>query len=69
MRLEGGTQDIAITDPKHPQWPYTCTNCCNRFKERLKLCAQCHTRHYCSAACQKYDWPVHKATECLVKKK
>jgi len=31
---------------------------------RLRLCAQCHSGYYCSAACQKADWGAHKAAWC-----
>lgn len=31
---------------------------CNR--PEANACTQCHASAYCSTACQKYDWPVHK---------
>ncbi|KAI0920201.1 hypothetical protein AcV5_010005 [Taiwanofungus camphoratus] len=30
--------------------------------ERLKLCSKCHAAWYCSAACQRANWPMHKQT-------
>jgi hypothetical protein len=37
--------------------PLTCTMC---NTSDAKSCAVCHSASYCSKACQKADWPVHK---------
>lgn len=40
-----------------------CANCAQPNSDsgiKLKLCAKCHTTHYCSRECQKNDWKVHK---------
>lgn len=37
-----------------------CTNC---LKPTIQRCHGCHLAYYCSAACQKTDWPLHRE-EC-----
>jgi hypothetical protein len=43
-----------------------CANCRITAKllqdGKLKECSGCRSVHYCGKACQKVDWPVHKAT-------
>jgi hypothetical protein len=38
-----------------------CTNsCCGKRDAELRQCSRCKSVFYCSAACQKADWSVHK---------
>lgn len=56
--------------PMSPHWLYappdlaSCTSCERKEEDQCKLsrCARCGTAAYCSAACQKQDWKVHKWT-------
>lgn len=36
-----------------------CNNCCED-SENLLLCGKCKKTKYCSIACQKEDWSIHK---------
>lgn len=38
-----------------------CASCGSKGFKPLRSCAGCGTVHYCSEACQKADWPTHKA--------
>lgn len=33
---------------------------CDESPSKLKQCSQCHKVAYCTAECQKKDWPEHK---------
>lgn len=50
----------------NPRWLYkalnlaSCTTC-EKTSQNLNRCARCGTAAYCSAECQRTDWPVHKA--------
>jgi hypothetical protein len=41
-------------------------NCdkCNNEKTALHKCARCLEKNYCSAECQRVDWPEHKKVCC-----
>ena len=40
-----------------------CQCCYERFdRGKLLVCSRCKTQQYCSAGCQKEDWPKHKET-------
>ncbi|XP_064651816.1 uncharacterized protein LOC135502734 isoform X1 [Lineus longissimus] len=39
----------------------TCETC-GIEEEKMKRCGKCRAVHYCSAECQKLDWPRHKAS-------
>ena len=36
-----------------------CMNCNKALKSPM-LCSGCHVRRYCSATCQRFEWPEHK---------
>lgn len=41
----------------------TCSNCgLEGAKKEMKKCARCKAQAYCSADCQRLDWPQHKKT-------
>ncbi|KAJ6611396.1 hypothetical protein B0H10DRAFT_2165830 [Mycena sp. CBHHK59/15] len=42
-----------------PLFKFTKCDACSKTKN-LRLCAACGERNYCSAECQKKDWPSHK---------
>ncbi|KDQ14647.1 hypothetical protein BOTBODRAFT_32405 [Botryobasidium botryosum FD-172 SS1] len=42
-------------------------NCKVCDEKALKRCSECQSAYYCSAACQKADWPSHKAG-CQIQK-
>lgn len=44
-----------------PTWQTICRNCGEAF-EKCKRCSVCKITYYCSVACQRADWPRHKAT-------
>ena len=37
-----------------------CGRACDRSRETFKACARCRTTRYCSRACQKAHWSIHK---------
>ena len=39
-----------------------CKNCASACAEKVLRCGVCKQATYCSAACQKEDWPFHKRT-------
>ena len=49
--------------PKLSQAAPACAACGFNSKKELRRCARCHGVSYCSRACQKHHWKVHKA-EC-----
>jgi hypothetical protein len=42
----------------HQEWP-RCASCGRRATD-MQRCKACKGVQYCSAACQKQDWPDHK---------
>ncbi|KAJ6458656.1 hypothetical protein C8R47DRAFT_1203140 [Mycena vitilis] len=59
--IQNGTQ----VTPKLKYQLRNCANCskpesCNTEGEKFKVCARCKIARYCSARCQKKDWPKHK---------
>ena len=43
---------------EHPMFPDNCGRC--GAPNASKICGRCRAMHYCSAACQRADWPQHK---------
>jgi hypothetical protein len=35
---------------------------CGTKEGKFRKCSRCKAAHYCSVACQKYDWQFHKRT-------
>ncbi|KAJ7682308.1 hypothetical protein DFH06DRAFT_1160807 [Mycena polygramma] len=60
--IQNGTGQVT---PKLKYQLRNCANCskpesCNTEGEKFKVCARCKIARYCSARCQKKDWPKHK---------
>ena len=50
----------APSDFSQQPTPLTCS-ACNKESNELKKCLACHSVAYCNTACQKKDWPKHRA--------
>jgi len=42
--------------------PNVCITCKASAESKLQVCSRCRLSKYCSAACQKKNWPIHKLT-------
>lgn len=53
---------LAECREKHKPLGSWCANCNVAHQEGTKFfrCTACHCVHYCSQACQRRDWPLHK---------
>lgn len=49
------------------EFPGTDVECevCHKTFKKIKTCGRCKRAYYCSVACQRADWPVHKL-QCFV---
>lgn len=47
-------------NPDSEEAKYTCCLCFKRSIKEMNHCAACKKYRYCSAKCQKKDWPAHK---------
>ena len=65
--LPGTPKPPLVPGAKPGDIVYRCGSdiCCNLYRKKLKsLCARCRRRFYCSTACQKADWAIHRR-ECV----
>ena len=46
-------------------YPHTCAKCKKQYPQKLRMCGRCRQHFYCSAACQKEDWAMHKMVICI----
>lgn len=53
------TTAVASATTETKQQGNTCSQCTNPASSR---CSQCRLVHYCSVACQRNHWPLHKLT-------
>ncbi|KAI1637987.1 hypothetical protein F4809DRAFT_660504 [Biscogniauxia mediterranea] len=56
----GGLGHSADEKPTSDMCSTSCFSCADDDKARLLRCARCKMARYCSAACQRMDWPIHK---------
>ncbi|KAI1485466.1 hypothetical protein F5X96DRAFT_674610 [Biscogniauxia mediterranea] len=57
---EDGIPHSADEKPTSDMCSTSCFSCADDDKARLLRCARCKMARYCSAACQRMDWPIHK---------
>ena len=64
--LQGITTPGEVFNPRdcaaYPKFAFKQDTCsiCGQTEGQLKNCGRCGVKKYCSAECQKMDWPRHK---------
>lgn len=60
ISLGDGFSSIRTESASQNPGSQTCSHCHEPSAVKLKVCSRCKTAAYCSAACQKAHWRVHK---------
>ena len=51
---------VACTDIGELTMVFETCRTCDQYSENVRKCQPCKLAYYCSRACQKADWPMHK---------